>query len=127
MKDNDPISRRNFFGGVGMTAGALTALGASLPMLGASATSQAAVARTYAGAGLALEFDGALAGFISGAEGGGFAYAKVRENNGANTTLLTHRVGDPGPLPITLSFSGESRPRRSTGSPPAMFRPRTRM
>jgi len=107
MSDSSGISRRNFFG-AGVTAGTIAALGTAVPLLGAN-TAGAAAARTFTGIGLALEFDGAPAGLLSGAEGGGLLSAKVADGaTGAASasSFSGFSPGFPEPQPIKLYFGG---------------------
>ncbi len=98
------ISRRGFFGGAGTTAGALAALG-SAGLLGATAgTAQAAVGRTYAGIGLALEIDGAFAGMLTGASGGG-PYLELAEARVGAAQAPRRAVGSTRQKPVTISFT----------------------
>lgn len=103
MSDSSGISRRNFFG-AGVTAGTIAALGTAVPLLGMSSAAAAAVSRTFAGAMLALEVDGAHAGFVNGAEGGGFQGILSPQASGAASTTRSVVAGFKQ-VPLKIAFS----------------------
>jgi len=65
-----PLTRRDFFAGAGMTAGAIAAIGGIAGSTYAPSTQAAAASRKYFAHYVGMELDGAFADPVLSAEGG---------------------------------------------------------
>jgi hypothetical protein len=100
MSDSSAFSRRSFFGRAGGTGIGLATLGGGLFGAGSA---QAALSRTHAGMGMALEIDGSIAGFLTGASGGAaipqMAAEAVSAGRRPQSTMINVRQE-----PVTIYF-----------------------